>query len=101
PRYGIEGAALATSAASIIYNGMLFLTVYRFYKLQPFDKKNLRILAIVIIIFLVFYFLPHIAIPWIDIAVRTSAISLIYFVLAYSLKIVPEFHRYLPWEKSK
>ncbi|MBK7430408.1 MAG: polysaccharide biosynthesis C-terminal domain-containing protein [Bacteroidetes bacterium] len=39
PMYGLTGAALATTAASMIYNVMLFVTVYKFFDLQPFDRK--------------------------------------------------------------
>lgn len=101
PRFGIAGAATATSLASFIYNSMLFFSVYKFFGLQPFDRKNVRVLMIIIIIFSLFYFLPHLENKIIDIGLRSAFISLIYFLFVYFLKIVPEFHPYLPWGKKK
>lgn len=101
PRMGITGAALATSAASVIYNSMLFISVYRFFGLQPFDRKNIRVLATIIIVFLVVFLIPAFDNKIFDIALRTFVISLLYFILVYTQKIVPEFHHYLPWHRNK
>lgn len=90
PLYGLEGAALATAGASMIYNSMLFVTVYRFFKLQPFDSKNLKVLLLVIIIFSITFFLPHFKNLYLDIAIRTSVVSGLFLGAVYFLKIVPE-----------
>ncbi|MBL0104476.1 MAG: oligosaccharide flippase family protein [Bacteroidetes bacterium] len=99
PRYGLTGAAVATCAASMIYNSMLFITVYHFFKLQPFDHKNLKVLAVVCVLFVIGYFLPHLENRIFDIVLRTGVVSLGFFFSVYLMKIVPEFHRYLPWER--
>lgn len=100
PRYGLTGAAIATTAASMVYNCMLFITVYRFFKLQPFDKNNLKSLVIIVLIYFLVFLIPHLENRIVDIVIRTGLVSLTYFLAVYFLKIVPEFHKYLPWEKK-
>ena len=101
PIYGLAGAAMATSAASMIYNTMVFITVYRFFKLQPFDRKNLSVLMIILFMFGAIQFLPHSANGILDIGWRTAVISAFYFFLIYYFRIVPEFHKYLPWKDRR
>lgn len=95
PHYGIIGAAIATTCASVIYNTMLFITVYSFFKLQPFNKKNLQVLAIIIVIFFSIYFIPHLSNRIFDMAIRIGVTSIAYITFVYVLKIVPEFHKIL------
>ena len=101
PMYGIIGAAIATTGASLIYNSMLFLTVYLFFKLQPFDKKNLKVLALTILIFGLALIFPHYKNRILDIGIRTSFVSFLYLISVYQLKIVPEFHYLLRLKKQK
>ena len=101
PMYGIIGAAIATTGASLIYNSMLFLTVYLFFKLQPFDKKNLKVLALTILIFGLALIFPHYKNRILDICIRTCFVSFLYLVSVYQLKIVPEFHYLLRLKKQK
>lgn len=95
PHYGIIGAAIATTCASVIYNTMLFITVYSFFKLQPFNKKNLLVLTIIIVIFFSIYFIPHLSNRIFDMAIRIGVTSIAYITFVYVLKIVPEFHNIL------
>jgi len=101
PMYGLTGAALATTAASMIYNVMLFVTVYKFFDLQPFDRKNIMALVIIILLYFILFLIPHMEKRIFDIVMCTSIVSLSYFLAVYFLKIVPEFHQYLPWEKNE
>ncbi len=99
PKFGIEGAALATSASALIYNSMLTFTVWKFFRLQPFDRKNVSIAALICICFLVNFMLPQLENRYFDIILHTLVISLIYIVAVYKLNIIPEFHKYLKWIK--
>jgi O-antigen/teichoic acid export membrane protein len=100
PLYGLAGAAIATTGASMIYNIMLFITVYKFFNLQPFDRKNLFVLLIIVLIYIALFFIPHLENRILDIVVRTSIVSITYFIAVYFAKIVPEFHQYLPWDTN-
>ncbi len=95
PHFGINGAAIATCLASLLYNLMLFVSVYKFFRLQPFDKKNLSVLLVIAALFFGFRLVPHLENYYADILFRSIAISLLYGGLIYLLKVVPEFHGYL------
>lgn len=100
PIFGITGAAIATCLASLVYNCMLFFSVWKFFGLQPFEKGNIRVLGSLLLCFSIGYFLPHLDNKFMDIFVRTGIVSVVYFLLIYFQNIVPEFHKYLPWEKK-
>lgn len=97
PLLGLKGAALATAGASFIYNGMLFISVWKFFGLQPFNGKNLKVLLSIVLCFAGVWFIPHVGNPYLDIFIRASLSGILYFCLIYFQKIVPEFHSYLPW----
>jgi len=103
PMFGIAGAALATSLAAFVYNSLTLISVWKFFSLQPFDNKNIKVLFSVGIGFVCIYWLPHLDLRILDIAFRTFLIGLIYGGLIFYLKIVPEFHKYLSvsnWRKE-
>ena len=95
PRYGLEGAAMATSLASIIYNSMLLVSVWLFYRLQPFDRRNLKVLLVLVISFSIGWNLPVIHNPFASIAVNSVVITLLFGAGVYFLKIVPELEHYV------
>jgi O-antigen/teichoic acid export membrane protein len=99
--FGLAGAALATCTASLVYNFLLFISVYKFFGLQPFDRKNLLVLMIVIFVSTIIYVLPHLENKYYDIAARTAIISTLYLGLVYFARIVPEFHKYIPFLRNK
>ncbi len=98
PMLGLVGAAIGTCASALIYNSLLTFTVWKFFKLQPFDKKNLLIALLIAVCFFLNYLLPQLENKYINIVFHSAIISLLYFLSVYFLKIVPEFHKYLPWE---
>ncbi|MFZ7115009.1 MAG: lipopolysaccharide biosynthesis protein [Bacteroidota bacterium] len=101
PVFGIIGAALATTSAQVIYNVLVFITIYKFFGLQPFNRQNLQVLFIVGFTCLLAYILPHFSNRYLDIGVRTAIVSSVYFGSVYFMKVVPEFHKHLPWVKVK
>jgi O-antigen/teichoic acid export membrane protein len=101
PLLGMKGAAIATCLASLFYNSLLFGFVWYHFKLQPFGKKNLQVLAIVIVLYLLGMNLPDMHNRYINIVWKSGLISLLFSVFVYLLNIVPDLHPYLPWEKKK
>jgi O-antigen/teichoic acid export membrane protein len=99
PLLGLEGAAVATSLSALLYNMMLTFTVWKFFRLQPFDRKNIRIAVLIVLCFLIHLLIPRLENPFVSILVRSLIISGLYLVAVYLLRIVPEFHKYLPWHK--
>ena len=91
PLMGMKGAATATCIASLFYNSLLFGFVWYHFKLQPFGNKNLQVLAIIILLYAIGMFLPDMHNRYINIIWRSGIISLLFGVLVYMLKIVPDF----------
>lgn len=99
PRMGLEGAALATSLSSLLYNSMLTFTVWKFFRLQPFDRKNVIIAMLITVCFFINYLIPDFASSILNIFIHSLVISALYGFCVYRLKLVPEFHRFLPWKR--
>jgi len=95
PRMGLEGAAVATSASALIYNALLTFTVWKFFRLQPFDRKTLRVAALIIACYFLDMLIPHLDNKYLDIVMHSAIVSGIYFAVVYSSKIVPEMNKFL------
>ncbi|MEP7170199.1 MAG: polysaccharide biosynthesis C-terminal domain-containing protein [Bacteroidota bacterium] len=101
PRYGIEGAAFATALSALIYNSMKFIFIWRSFHLQPFDRKTLLIIFNIIFCWTIVFFIPHLENAVVDIIFRSIIITFVFGMITYVLKIVPEFHKYIPLMKRK
>jgi O-antigen/teichoic acid export membrane protein len=100
PRMGITGAAIATSIAAFTYNSLLLVSVWKFFSLQPFDSKNLKVLFMIILIFALVYFIPHLESKVLDILFRSLLVVLLYAGSVYQFRIVPEFDKYIPFRRK-
>ena len=100
PRYGLIGAVLATSISTLVYNVLKFIVIRKFFKMQPYNLASLKTLLIIVIVFLISYFLPSTNNIVFSIIYKSSCIGLLYLLLTYQLNIVPEFHKYIPFEKQ-
>jgi O-antigen/teichoic acid export membrane protein len=96
PLFGLKGAALATSASAFIYNTMLTVCVWKFFRLQPFDKKNIRVALLIILCFALNYIIPAMENIFADVLMRSTIVSAVYLGAIYAMKIVPEFHKFIP-----
>jgi O-antigen/teichoic acid export membrane protein len=97
PRYGIMGAAITTAFASIVYNILKYIYILKVFKMQPFDSSFLKILGVILICGVICYFLPQINNHIVAVIVRSFIITTVYVLATYFLKIVPEFHKYIPF----
>jgi O-antigen/teichoic acid export membrane protein len=100
PLYGIEGAALATALSSVIYNVLKYFIIWKNFKMQPYDLSSIKILFVIAVVFLISYFLPSINNIIVSMVVRSVIITAVYGGLTYLLKIIPEFHKYIPFGKT-
>lgn len=87
PKWGIEGAAIATGMTIIIFNIIRFSFVYHKLKLQPFSMKTLLIMLLLCAGFIANEYIPSIENIYIDTIVRSSLLMLIIIVPAFLLKI--------------
>ena len=101
PLFGMNGAALATCLASFFYNGLLFWFVHKHFRLQPFERGNLIVLALVISLFAIGWFLPSTGVPLVNILYKSSLISVVYLAVVYFTNIAPEAFDWIPFLKNK
>ena len=68
--------------------------------MQPYDLSSLKIMLVIGLSFGVTFLLPTIESGILAMVVKTSVITVTYVGLTYVMKIVPEFHKYLPFQKE-
>jgi O-antigen/teichoic acid export membrane protein len=90
PKYGIEGAAIASFLAMLIFNISKFLFVWIKFKIQPFSINTLKFLAIVGVVLFGNQLLPPLENVFFDILVRSIAITILFAILTLGLKVSVE-----------
>ena len=87
PALGIQGAAVGTSSALLIYNLMKFLLIYNKYKFQPYELYIFKIVPLVAILFFVgifFHFFDNLIL---NILCRTILLLMAFVLLFRVFKI--------------
>ena len=92
PPYGIVGSALATLISVIVYNTIKLLFIVKKMKLYPFTENTTKSFAIIIAVFVVFYFWDFPFHPIISIALKSVLITLVYGYLNYRMVISSEIN---------
>lgn len=92
PPYGITGAAAATALAILLYNTLRCLLIWRLFRIQPLSFATLKVLSIVIFAYGLNYLLPTLPTPILDIAVRSTLLSFVFFLLLLYSKTAPDFN---------
>ncbi|GAB5524171.1 MAG: oligosaccharide flippase family protein [Roseivirga sp.] len=92
PRYGIEGAAIASFMAMFIFNLSKFAFVWVKFSIQPFTLSSAKFACIAGLSLLANHFLPTIENVIIDIPIRSLIITFSIMLPTYFLKISPEMN---------
>lgn len=100
PRYGIEGAALATALSAFIFNTMKYFFIWKSFRLQPLTVHTLLTAAVIATVWCGVYFIPHLKNAVADIIYRSAIITILYLSGIYFLKIAPEFHYLINGKKQ-
>ena len=87
PKYGINGAALATLIAIGLYSLAKLLFVVLKMKLFPFTKNTIVALILTIVSFVVFYYWDFSFHPFVNIVLKSILVTIFYLGLSYYLKI--------------
>ena len=87
PKYGINGAALATLIAIGLYSLAKLLFVVLKMKLFPFTKKTIVALVITIASFGMFYYWDFNFHPFVNIILKSILVTIFYLGLCYYMKI--------------
>ena len=92
PKYGIEGAAIASFIAMLSFNGIKWLFVLARFRMQPFTMQTLLYAAILGLAYWADQWVPVQENAILDILLRSSAATVIVLGLAYSFKVSPEMN---------
>lgn len=101
PIYGIMGAAIATTVAAIVFNGLKYLFILKEFKMQPFQLPFFKTLLVIGISLAIGFFIPKTENHLVNILVNGSIVTSTFLILTYLFNIVPEFHKHIPFIKKK
>lgn len=90
PEMGIEGAALASFIAFVLYNSSKIYIVLKKFKIHPFSPKMSNLLGITFVFTVGFYFWDFPFHPILNIAIKAIITGILYIFLVYRLKISEE-----------
>lgn len=93
PRYGLNGAAMATLLSFVLFNVIRFWFVYRKLRIQPFNGSTIKVSLILLSAFLINYFLPQIENIYIDTIYRSLILIVIVGTPIYLLKVSEEINQ--------
>lgn len=87
PNYGIEGAAFGTFLGICLYNTIKLLYVRLKFNIHPFTPETVKVLALLLCIGLVFYFVQFPFHPIMNIVLKGMLITAIYAAVLYRFKL--------------
>lgn len=95
PEYGLFGAALASFLAIALYNTIKFFYVKSKFGIVPFTIETLKVLGILLVLGVVFYYLSFPFHPIINILLKGVLTTLLFLAVLYKLKISEDINRIL------
>lgn len=87
PNFGIIGAALAYTLTMFALNFFYWIYLLLKFKLQPFRFSFVKVMLISAFVLLVGVYLPYVDNFFVDVAIRSALMALLYTGLIYFLKI--------------
>lgn len=87
PVYGIIGAALASLISKVFLNAMRYIFIYQRFNMQPFAWKHIWLIFTGVAAWYVTTFIPAFSNFYLDIIIRSGAISMVFLLPVYYLNI--------------
>jgi O-antigen/teichoic acid export membrane protein len=87
PIWGILGAAFASLLSKLIYNFYKYYIMKKSYKIDPYDKNYLLVIAIGLITYFLTYIIPKVDSFYLDFIIRFFVSFIVYTILIYSFNI--------------
>lgn len=87
PRFGMEGAALATLLTILVFNAVKLIFIYKKYQILPFTTKNAWLLAITAGVLYLALRIDPMESAWFDIPLRSLGITVLFGALVFFLRI--------------
>jgi len=96
PEYKLIGAALAAAISTFYFNSIRFWLVWKKLKMQPFDWKVVKVIAVSALIIALTNQIPLIGESvlnnLLDMAIRSAIFSLVFVVVMYKLNVSAEMN---------
>ena len=92
PRYGMNGAALATMTTVLVYNVVRVVSVRRFFGIQPCAWRDLGVVGLTAALIGLSSLWPRTGGFFVDASLRTAAVSLLFGGAVYGSGISPEIN---------
>jgi len=90
---GIQGAALATFIVVLVFSFVKILYLLLKMKMQPFTGKTIKLLGLILILFLIFNYIPVQINPFLSIFVKSAVLSLIFVFFVIKLKLSTDMNQ--------
>jgi O-antigen/teichoic acid export membrane protein len=91
PMYGLNGAALAALIATVYYNSVRNILIWKYFKMHPYTFSLLKIFLLGIFVVFIGMYLPDSGIKtygsFIDLCYKTGLIGIAYIAIIYRLNI--------------
>jgi O-antigen/teichoic acid export membrane protein len=100
PKFGIVGAAYSALISMGMYN--LLKVIYLWYRLKmlPYNKSSFVVLATIITVFLIVYFIPDFQNPYFTILVKGSIITILFTLATIKFHLADEIISKIPIIKN-
>lgn len=92
PKYGIEGAAIASFLSMLIFNILKFTFVWSKFRIQPFTLSSLKFVLIALTTVLLNFLIPSFKNLFLDIVCRSAFLTIYLVSLTYYFKISIEIN---------
>lgn len=94
-QYGIIGVSFTTLFSLLIFNLAKLIFIYKKFNIQPFDKNYIKLIVLLLITFFVFFMIPNIKYPLLNLFIKVGGFLFIIIPLTYRLKYVYGFNFWL------
>ncbi len=94
PRYGIEGAAIATMLSIILYNLIKYLFVWIKFSMQPFSRDYLWLIFYAFLTLLVIWFIPEFSLI-LNLLVTVPVVLLTFLLPVWWTEMSPDLNQVL------
>ncbi len=101
PRYGITGAALASSLTLVLVNSGRLAGVWWWFGMQPFSRRTLLVAGIGLTAYAAAWALPVLPNVWLDLVARGAVVTAVYGGLLLSTHAVPDLDALLGLVRSR
>jgi len=92
PKFGLNGAAIASFSAFFIYNSIKLYYVKSKFDMLPFTMETLKVGLLLIVSGTLFYLLDFSFHPIVNIALKSTLIGVFYVAMLYRFKISEDIH---------